>query len=512
MGVLFGLILTVVWNFLEKRILLKKIQTEADQILQEAQDKAEEFFNDHEITYRKENEKKWNIFEKEKEILKSNLDLIQNKINRKHHEIKIKTKELGIQNSQSQKKLQDLKKEKRNIFKEKRNSQFLLKELVEKKMTVLKDKFSFNINEIKESLEKKLKEDWISEKRSYWFDTMTQDSQQLKRMALFYLNLVLNRFQRSSCSERGVFFIKFNKKSYLQNLLGPNKSYINYLEKECGVDAVVDKENLQVFVFGLDPVRREWGRRCLEKLSSRNKINLSLIKKIIKLTKKDLFSNIKRDGINICKRLNIKDVAVEVQNMMGALRYRYSFTQNQYFHCEEVGWLCGLLSAELSLPIKPSKRSGMFHDIGKAMDHSIEGNHAMIGADFLSQYKEDKDILHAVRAHHYDETPSTVMAYLVIVADSISGSRLGARRFTEDSYAQKIARLKEILNNFKSIKNFYIMNGGREIRLVVDPEKVSDKETVELSREIAKKVEKECSYPGLIKITAIRKSETYATA
>ena len=202
----------------------------------------------------------------------------------------------------------------------------------------------------------------------------------------------------------------------------------------------------------------------------------------------------------------------EVKNMMGALRYRYSFAQNQHFHCEEVGWLCGLLSSEMELSLKKGQRTGMFHDIGKAMDHSIDGSHAVIGADFLSQYDENPDVIYAVRAHHHDVAPSSPLDYLVIVADSISGSRPGARRFTEDSYNQKIASLEKILQSFDHIEDFYIMNAGREIRVIVNPENISDEGVIGLSQKIVKEVEKECSYPGLIKVTVVRRSEISATA
>ena len=284
------------------------------------------------------------------------------------------------------------------------------------------------------------------------------------------------------------------------------------LKKECGVDIVIDKEDMQASVFGIDPVRRELGRMTLQKLSDRKKIDKSSIKRMVKLCKKNLFSKIRIDGRQICKKLRLKDVSFETQNMLGALRYRYSFAQNQYFHCEEVGWICGLLNAELSLVIKPAQRAGLFHDIGKAMDHSIEGSHAVIGAEFLSKYNEEEQVLHAVRAHHHDVSPSTPLAYLVIVADSISGSRPGARRFTEDSYNQKMANLERIIDSFDNIEDAYIMNAGREMRVIVNNEKVDDQKALELSKLIARKIERECSYPGLIKVTVVRHSEVSATA
>ena len=510
-GVIFGLILTVVWDLLERKILFKKVKAEAKNIFETAKAGADDFFYAYKRSCEVKNENKFNIFEKEKDILKSNLQSLQSKINKRFNENKRKERKLEAQINQNKKIVQDLRSQKKFILKEKKEHQILFEKLLEKKINCLKNKFSFSVNQLKEEIKKELKEEWIDEIRTR-FSESTQNQQSLKKSAVLYLNLVLSRFDRISRSERGVFYIKFRDENHLKSTLGKGNIYANQLEKECGIDIVVNTENLQASIMGLDPVRREWGRISLEKLSSRSKVNFSAVKKIVKLTKRKLFSTIREDGIKICGRLKLKNVSPEVQNMMGALRYRYSFAQNQYFHCEEVGWLCGLLSAELSLPVKPGQRSGMFHDIGKAMDHSIRGNHAVIGAEFLSQYNEDKDILHAVRAHHYNETPSTPLAYLVITADSISGSRPGARRFVEDSYSQKIARLEEILHSFDVIQSAFIMSAGRELRVIVDPEKADDRESVELSREIAKTVEKECSYPGLIKVTVVRRSEAYATA
>ena len=246
--------------------------------------------------------------------------------------------------------------------------------------------------------------------------------------------------------------MSFRTGRQLENTVGPNNIYLNENEKECGVDILINKEDRQASIFGIDPVRRELGRLTLKKLSQKNKMDVASVQKTVKFSKKKLFAKIRQDGWNICRKLRLKNIAPEVQNMMGALRYRYSFAQNQYFHCEEVGWLCGLLNAELRLPVKPAQRVGMFHDIGKAMDHSIEGNHAVIGAEFLSKYGEPEDILHPVRAHHHDEPPSNALAFLVIVADSISGSRPGARRFTEDSYNQKMANLERIIDSLKTLK------------------------------------------------------------
>lgn len=192
--------------------------------------------------------------------------------------------------------------------------------------------------------------------------------------------------------------------------------------------------------------------------------------------------------------------------MMGSLRFRYSFTQNQYFHCGEVGWLCGLLSSELGMDIKIGKRSGVLHDIGKSMDHAIEGGHAVIGANFIAKRGESPEVVHNVRAHHYDETPNSVHAFLVIAADAMSGGRPGARRSTLESYAQKITELQEIARSFEGVTDCFVLSGGRECRVYVNNKKISDRDALGLSMKIAAKIEKECNYPGQIKVVVVRET------
>ena len=513
-GIFFGLSMTLVWDFLEKRVLFKRIKIEAKHILEDAQERVDESVVLHKKECEKRNENKRNVFQKESEILKSKLQSLEDKIFKKRKESETKFRHVKRDIQQNQRNIESLKKEKQKIFNEKQKDQNSLKDYRSQRIKHLKTEVSLESNILKQEVKKELKEDW----KDYIKNNLTtefinpEDRQSLKKSAEFYLNLTLNRFQRTYCSERGIPSVKFKNKRHLESIMGENKKYIEQLEKECGVDVVINEEDLYLSVFGIDPVRREWGRISLEKLSLRPKLNPSTVKKIIRLSKEKLFSKIRNDGIKICRRLKLKKVAPEVQNMMGALRYRYSFAQNQHFHCEEVGWLCGLLSSELELPLKIGQRAGMFHDIGKAMDHSIDGSHAVIGAEFLSQYKEEEAVLHAVRAHHHDVAPFSPLDYLVIVADSISGARPGARRFTEDSYNQKIASLEKILQSFSHIEDFYIMNAGREIRVVVNPDKVNDEGVIGLSQEIAKEVEKECSYPGLIKVTVVRRSEISATA
>lgn len=334
----------------------------------------------------------------------------------------------------------------------------------------------------------------------------------LEREAKRILQVALSRFPRAYCAERGIGLVQFASEEVKQRTLGPERTHLNTLEKICGVDVSINDEYQSAAVLGYDPVRRELGRMVLERMVNDRKLDGSRIESLVQQCKKELFRKILNDGNRIANELRLKEVNEDIRHMMGSLRYRYSFAQNQYFHCAEVGWLCGLLAAELGEVQTDARRSGLLHDIGKAMDHAKDGGHAVIGAEFIETHGEKPHIVHAVRAHHFDETPDTNLAYLVIAADAISGARPGARRSTVDSYTQKIADLQKIGDSFDGVIGTYILSAGREVRVIVDSERIDDTKALELSKKIARKIEEECSYPGLIKLTVVRETQAIEMA
>ena len=506
-GLVVGLLMAWLTDFLEKRQIIRKARLEGDDLLHKAEEEEER------------------LLEKTLESLKSRgrgirkaFDFSINKAKEKISEMQSQTDKKAYRMSlQKKEHVKTLHTIKINLKSLKKQSQNLENQIIQKNQKLkkihlelvenLKNHFSLDISQIKKILSKEMLEDYFL-KTNEWMEKWKKKQQHnLEKNALFYLHSTLNRFSVPYCPEKGIEKMYFSSLKQMQKIIGPNRTHLNSLEAECGVDVVIHAEELSASILGIDPVRRELGRMTLNKLSKMRSINETLIKSFTEKSKKDLFRRIKRDGNAICQRLKLQKTAPEIRNMMGALRYRYSFAQNQHFHCEEVGWLCGLLSSEIKIPPAKGRKAGLFHDIGKAMDHSIEGNHAVIGADFIEKHGEERDVIHAVRAHHHDVNPSTTLAFLVIASDAISGSRPGARRFTEGSYAKKMAQLEAIADSFQNIKDAYIMNAGREMRIIVDNKNISDKEALLLSRKVAKKIERECAYPGLIKVTVVRQSE-----
>ena len=360
-------------------------------------------------------------------------------------------------------------------------------------------------------LQKEIEEREIQESKTrglrqaqYALDVSQKD---LEKQTQNILERVINRFQKPCCSERGIKPIVFKNLQALNRIIGRDKCYLSFLEKTCGVDVIVDEAGFSLTVQGLDPVRREWGRLSLSKLEKKKRINSGIVSSVIQQAKRDLFQKISRDGKRVCDSLRLHNISPEIRNMMGALRYRYSFAQNQHFHCEEVGYLCGLLQAEFSGNIKKGRTAGLFHDIGKAMDHAKSGGHAVIGADFVQKHGTNEDVVYAVRAHHNDVPPQNNLDFFVIAADAISGARPGARRSTVDSYDQKLLSLEKICKSFNGVQDIHIMNAGREVRVIVNDKLVNDSKALDLSKQIAQRIEEECSYPGWIKVTVVRKLE-----
>lgn len=373
--------------------------------------------------------------------------------------------------------------------------------------TLLTQRLNVTREEVKLQIGSDLEQETHQRLQKWSEDYAEETKEHAEQRAKRILDIVLDRFARPYCPERGIGAVNFpdaNSRRLLCDAKGEN---IKTIQDVCGCDIIVEEGMDMVGVAGFDPVRRELTRRVLERLLKEKKnLNPDFIRKIAENQKKELFRQIKADGDNIAKELRQQDLHPEIKQMMGSLRYRYSFTQNQYFHCGEVGWLCGLLASELKLNIKQARRSGLLHDIGKSMDHVTDGGHAVIGADFILARNESPEVVHAVRAHHYDEQPNSDHAFLVIAADAISGGRPGARRSTIESYNQKISELQDIARSFEGVTDCYILSGGREVRVLVNGRRIDDAHALTLSRKIADKIEEECNYPGQIKVVIVRET------
>lgn len=335
------------------------------------------------------------------------------------------------------------------------------------------------------------------------------------------LSICLERFTKEMSTERGILASHFTTEEVRRVFCENLQENIKAIQAVSGCDIYIETNpeperwsNIQI--VGYDPVRRELTRRIFDRIfrdieKNKKRFSTAELPKICENLKTELLNQIRRDGDQICKELGLQNVNAEIRQVMGSLRFRYSYTQNQYFHCSEVGWFAGLLAAELGHEVKngsvkKARRAGMLHDLGKALDHELDGSHAVIGADFIAARNESEDITYAVRAHHHDVAPTHDLDFIVIAADAISGGRPGARRSTVETYTQKVSGLQEISKRFKGVTDVFVLNGGRECRVMVNSKVVDDTAALKISQQIAKNIEDEMQYPGQIKVVVVRET------
>ena len=291
-------------------------------------------------------------------------------------------------------------------------------------------------------------------------------------------------------------------------IIGREGRNIRALEAATGIDLIIDDTPEAVILSGFNPVRREVARLSLEKLLADGRIHPGRIEEVVLKSEEEVEKAIKEAGEQAAFDLGVHGIHPEILKLIGRLKYRTSYTQNVYQHSLEVAFLCGIMAAELGINVKQAKRAGLLHDLGKAVDHEVEGSHAVIGADLARKYGESPKIVHAIAAHHEDEKPSTILAVLVQAADALSGARPGARREMMESYVKRLEDLERIATSFDGVQSSFAIQAGREIRVMVSSERVSDDQSILLARDIAKKIEGEMTYPGMIKVNVIRETRS----
>ena len=289
-------------------------------------------------------------------------------------------------------------------------------------------------------------------------------------------------------------------------IIGKEGRNIRALQQATGIDLIVDDTPEAVIISGFDPVRREVARVALNKLIVDGRIHPARIEEIVAKSRQEVLQRVKEEGEGAVLELGLQGLHPEVVRHLGILRFRTSYGQQVLNHSKEVAYLAAMMASEIGADVRIAKLSGLLHDIGKAIDHEVEGSHAVIGADLLQRHQVPAPVVHAVRAHHYDEEPHTIEALLLIAADAISAARPGARRESLEAYVKRLEKLEEIANSFSGVQQSYAIQAGREVRILVRPEQIDDSAAQLMARDIAKRIESELSFPGQIRVTVVRET------
>jgi len=387
-----------------------------------------------------------------------------------------------------------------------------LNRIINEQNVVLSRISQISLDDAKELLLKNLRREYKAQAAQFYKDFMDKTKENANREAKKIITMAIEKNAADHCVETTVSVVPLPSEDVKGRIIGRDGRNIKAFEQATGVKVIVDDTPEAVVLSAFDPVRREVARLSLEKIIGNNRIHPQKVEEIVRSCEKEVDKRIWRAGNEIIARVGIGRMHPELIRVLGRLKFRSSYGQNVLQHCEEVATLTGAMAAELQLDIKLAKRAGLLHDIGKAMSQDQEGTHVQIGLEVAKKYKENPVVLNAIASHHEDEPKTSLISALVACADSISGARPGARRDTLDGYIRRIEGLEKLADSFDLVSKAYAISAGREVRVIVQPEKVSDAQANLLATEIAEKIHSDLEYPGQIKVTVIRETKAVSYA
>ena len=472
---------------------LRSAEETAKMILQEAEREAEA-------------EKRESILEAKEEALRVKNDL-EREIRDRRNDIQRLEKRILQKEENIDRKMETLEKKEDNLSRKETEVERLkieLRELQQKEREELEKISGLTVDQAKDILLSELEKELSQEMAVRVKDYETKIKEEADKKARDILSTAIQRYAADHVAETTVSVVALPNDEMKGRIIGREGRNIRALETLTGIDLIIDDTPEAVILSGFDPVRREVARIALERLIVDGRIHPARIEEMVEKARKEVETVIKEEGEQAAIEMGIPSLHPELIRLLGRLRYRTSYGQNVLKHSIEVAHLAGLIAAELGADVTLAKRAGLLHDIGKAIDHEVEGPHVTIGADLAKKYRESAAVIHAIAAHHGDIEVNTVEAVLVQATDAISAARPGARRETLESYIKRLEKLEKIADSFEGVEKAYAIQAGREIRIMVKPEKVDDSAAAYISREIAKKIESELEYPGQIKVMVIR--------
>ncbi|AXA37622.1 MAG: ribonuclease Y [Candidatus Hydrogenedentota bacterium] len=493
----------LVW-FLAKRmgVQISSAHQAAQQALEEARKEAETIRKEAEIEAKELIFQRTKQAEKEAQRRRAELDRIENRLRNKERILDQKIESFERREKALADKEQTLQAKLESI--EKREAQ--LEEMENALRRKAEEISGLSAEEAKRYLLESLENEVKQEAAAIIRRVENETKEIAERKARQIITLAIQRCATEQVTESTCSVLTLPSDELKGRIIGREGRNIRALEAATGVNLIVDDTPEAVVISSFDPLRREIARLALEKLIADGRIHPARIEEVVKKTERELLEHIRQEGEQVAFTLGIGDLHPELLKLLGRLKFRTSYGQNILMHSQEVAILCGSMAAELGADIQLAKRAGLLHDIGKAVSHEIEGTHALIGADLCRKYGESAPVVHAIAAHHNEEEPRTIVAVLVQAADAISASRPGARRESLEAYIKRLEKLEEIASSFPGVEKSYALQAGREIRIMVEPEKISDNDAAVLAREVTKRIENEVQYPGQIKVTVLRET------
>ena len=455
-----------------------------------------------------ENLKKEEIIKAKEEIMGARADLDQeikerrSEIQRQESRIIQKEENLEKRESNFDKKERELEKEEEELKQKEQE----IEELRRKEIQVLQEVAKLSEEEAKEQLLKAVEQEVTTEKAELIRDLEQKAKEQSAKNAKEILSYAIQKCAADHSAETTVSIVQLPSDDVKGRIIGREGRNIKALETLTGIDLIIDDTPEAVILSGFDPLRREVARIALEKLIDDGRIHPAKIEEMVEKAKEELSATLKEEGERASIESGVMGLNPELIKLLGKLKYRTSYGQNVLKHSIEVSNLARIMAEELGLDAKLARRAGLLHDIGKALDHDMEGTHVEIGVDILKKFKENPLVINAVEAHHGDVEPQTLEAVLVQAADAISASRPGARRETLEAYIKRLESLEAIADSFEGVDKSFAIQAGREVRIMVKPEKISDDQMTLLARDVSKRIEEEMDYPGQIKVNIIRET------
>lgn len=491
-----AIIFSIIGYMARKKIAESKIEgaeKEALRILENANKEAE-------------NAKKEEIVRAKEEIIRARNDL-EDEIRERRSDVQQQEKRLIQKEENLEKKIYNAEQREKQLDKREdgiESTRQEVEKLKDAQLDELERIARLTENEAKEQLLAKIDETLTAEKAEKIRAIEEHIKDKAEETAKNVITYAIQKCAADHTSEATVSIVSLPSDDMKGRIIGREGRNIKALETLTGVNFIIDDTPEAVVISGFDPLRREVARIALEKLIEDGRIHPSKIEEMVEKAKEQLAKTIKEEGERAAMEAGVINLHPDIINLLGKLKYRTSYGQNVLMHSIEVSNLARIMADELGLDVKLARRAGLLHDIGKALDHDMEGTHVEIGVDILKKYKEDPRVINAVEAHHGDVEPQTPEACLVQAADAISASRPGARRETLEAYIKRLEQLESIADSFDGVEKSYAIQAGREIRIIVRPEKISDDQMTIIARKIAKKIEEEMDYPGQIKVNMIR--------